>query len=215
MFSQAGRPAFFGGGPAWLFYGLAALSLLLFIHNLRRRRRAGGPAAGGRPWLLPLAADPYAGGAWEAALLGAARLSLLVLALGSLLWNLHRQVHPFLRGQAYLIYAFALDLAGGVLLLAVLGLLARRPWRPAGNGAGRASLGSLGLLCWVGLSGFAVEYARLAATRPDWAGAEFLGWLPVRLWSWGGPSDAWLGVVWWSHALPALVLVAWLPRLRL
>jgi hypothetical protein len=214
MFTQAGRPWFFGGGPAGVFHGLAAASLLVLALNLRfrLRRRAIGPAAGGRPWLLPLGDGPGANGPWEAALLGAARLSLLTLALGSLLGNLHLHLGPFLRGRIYIVYALALDLAGGLLLLAVLGLLARRPWRAPGGGA---SLASLGLLLWVGLSGLGAEYARLAATRPDWAWAEFLGWLPARLWSWGGPSDAWLSLIWWAHVLPALLLVAWLPRLRL
>lgn len=35
MLSQAGCPAFFGGEPAWLFYGLTVLSLLVFAYNLR------------------------------------------------------------------------------------------------------------------------------------------------------------------------------------
>ncbi|MFH1035471.1 MAG: hypothetical protein V1806_13260 [Pseudomonadota bacterium] len=215
MLTQAGRPAFFGGGPAWVFYVLAAAGLLLFIRNLRARLRcAPDPSPGGRPWLLPLGDGPRAPQPVEAALLGLLRAALLVLALGSLSWNLHRLAHPFLRGQAYLVFALTLEVAGGLLLLALLGLAARRATNRAG-GSG-SSWVSLGLLLWVTVGGFFTEYARLAATRPDWAGVEFLGWLPVRLWStWGGPSDAWLLIIWWAHALPALLLVAWLPRMRL
>ncbi|MBI5524477.1 MAG: hypothetical protein HY910_17770 [Desulfarculus sp.] len=213
MFSQAGRPAFFGGGPAWLFCALAAVALLIFFYNLRARLRR--PASGeqGRPWLLPLGQGPAAQGAWDACCIALTRLSLLVLLLGSLLWNLHRQAYPFLRGRTYQVYAFSLDLAGGLLLLALLGLMAGRLLgrrRAAGPAWG------LALLFWVGLSGLFSEYARLAATRPDWAFYEFLGWLPVVLWStWGGASDQWLMIIWWMHVLPALLLTALAPRLKL
>lgn len=215
MLTQAGRPAFFGGGPAWLFYALAGLALLIFLYNLRARlrQRPAGLSDPGRPWLLPLGQGPAALGAWQACCLLLTRLSLLALALGSLAWNLHRQVHPFLRGRTYEVYAFSLDLAAGVLLLALLGLMAGRLLgrrRAAGSGLG------LALLFWVGLSGLFTEYARLAATRPDWAFCEPLGWLPVVLWSsWGGASDQWLMIIWWMHALPALLLIALAPRLRL
>jgi hypothetical protein len=215
MFSQAGRPAFFGGGPAWLFYALAVVSLLIFARNLsiRLNNRGMSLASAGRPWLLPLGDGPQARGGLDTALVALARVTVLTLALGSLLWNLHRYFLPFLRGQAYIAYALALDIAGGLLLLALLGLIVQRLWRRGGGGASGAGLG---LMLWVGLSGLGAEYARLAATRPDWAWAEFLGWLPVVLWSsWGGPPDKLLMIIWWAHALPALVLVAWLPCLRL
>mgnify|MGYP001035185167 CR=1 FL=1 len=211
MLTQAGRPAFFGGPPAWLFYALAALALLFFLYNLRVRLK--GPAASqGRPWLLPLGPGPAGLGAWQVCCVALARASLLLLALGSLLWNLHRHAVPFLRGWAYQVYASALEAAGGLLLLALLGLVAGRlsaRRRPGGPRLG------LALVLWVAVSGFFTEYARLAATRPDWAWAESLGWLPVVLWStWGGPSDKWLMIIWWMHALPALLLVALSPRLR-
>ncbi|MBI4800776.1 MAG: hypothetical protein HY794_18975 [Desulfarculus sp.] len=213
MLTQAGRPAFFGGGPAWLFYALAGLALLVFSLNLRARLRRPPAAEPGRPWLLPLGQGPAAQGAWDVCCIVLARVSLLVLLLGSLLWNLHRQAYPFLRGRTYQVYAFTLDLAGGLLLLALLGLMVQRLLRrrrAAGSGLG------LALLFWVGLSGLFTEYARLAATRPDWAFCEFLGWLPVVLWStWGGASDQWLMIIWWMHALPALLLIALAPRLRL
>ncbi|CAO0820650.1 hypothetical protein DFAR_1790003 [Desulfarculales bacterium] len=43
-----------------------------------------------------------------------------------LLWNLHRYLLPFLRGLAYEVYAMALNLAGGLLLLTLLRLMAQR-----------------------------------------------------------------------------------------
>lgn len=211
MLTQAGRPAFFGGGPAWLFYALAAVSILVFAYSLRQRLQ-GRAGQDGRPWLLPLGGGPAAVDAWQGSCLFLARVCLLVLALGSLLWNLHRQLRPFLRGRVYEVYGFSLDLAGGLLLLAVLGLILHRL---LSRGPGGSRLG-LVLLGWVTLSGLFTEYARLAATRPDWANCEFLGWLPVVLWStWGGASDRWLMIIWWMHALPALLLVALAPRLKL
>lgn len=212
MIAQAGRPSFFGGGPAWLFYALAGLALLAFLYNLRARRRAGSSGAAGRPWLLPLGDGPAARGAGQAFLLWLIRGSLAVLALGSLLWNLHLHLGPFLRGPAYVVFTLVLETAGGLLGAALAGLAVH--WLLARQ-AGAGSWLGLGLLGWVAFSGFAVEYARLAATRPDWAWAGFLAWQPANRWAWGGPSDFGLLVIWWTHALSALAFIALAPRLRL
>jgi Fe-S oxidoreductase len=71
----------------------------------------------------------------------------------------------------------------------------------------------LALLLLVGWSGYLVEAARLAATRPDWAWAEPMGWFLAQ--NLGSLSPAGLQAIWWLHALSALVLIALLPWIKL
>jgi Fe-S oxidoreductase len=71
----------------------------------------------------------------------------------------------------------------------------------------------LALLFLVGWSGYMVEAARLAASRPDWAWAEPVGWFMAR--NLGSLSPAGLQAIWWLHALSALALIALLPWVKL
>lgn len=199
MSPLAGRPAFFGGGPASFFYPLAALAVLICAWGFWHRR--------GRAW--PPALD-RAQAPWGLRLQTLAQASLGALALGSLLWNLHRNLHPFLRGTPYLVFALALELAAGLLLASLLGLMLRSLVLRRGDTRWLA----LACLLWLTLGGLALVYARLAATRPDWAWAQPLAWWFADRWSWGGPSDAWFAILWWTHAASALVLIALAPWLR-
>lgn len=213
-----GRAAFFGAGPAWLFYLLAALGLALFAWGLaaRIKNNAKKPASGdgflGR-WLLlaPLwRTSPLCG-----LLTVTAWWTLLDLTLGGLLWLAHMSVYPFLRGLPYLVFSCYLDLAGALFTIACFLLLAgrllfwckRRPW-------GVRSAWLLLLATLTGFSGLVLEAGRLGAIRPDWA-----WWSPVGMWLaefWlGGGSDRALLIWWWAHAILGLLLLVWLPRLRL
>ena len=176
----APRPSFFGPQLVWLLWPLAAAALASCLAGLRAKGRAVW-----RPW-------PARG------LLGrlASRclaLGLALLALGSLLWNLHR-LAPLLIGPAYAAFALALDLAAGLALAgALLLVLTRTP-----RGAGPWLL--LVLVVAALASGLLLEAARLAALRPDGGAWEPLGWRVSQLWAWGGPSDRALHLLWWAHA---------------
>ncbi|MCA1988016.1 MAG: hypothetical protein LDL07_02565 [Desulfarculus sp.] len=187
------RSAFFGPQHLWLLWPLAAAALASCLAGLRVRGRSAW-----RPW-------PFRGilGRLAGWLLLA---GLGLLALGSLLWNLHRLV-PFLSGGLYADFALSLDLAAGLALIAtLLCALARNPRR-----AGPWLLLILTLLTL--LSGLLLEAGRLAALRPDGAGWEPLGWWLSQFWAWGGPSDRALHWLWWAHvglALTGLGLWPWL-----
>lgn len=101
-----GRPAFFGAGPLWPFYLLAAAAGAIFLWGLLRRRRDLKTPQGqdwlGR-WLLlvPLwRASPLCG-----LLTVAAWWTLLDLAAGCLLWLAHRHLYPLLSGTRYLVFS--------------------------------------------------------------------------------------------------------------
>ncbi|MGD8563182.1 MAG: (Fe-S)-binding protein [Desulfarculaceae bacterium] len=221
---MAGRPAFFGAGPSWVFYALAAVSVAILALGIWGRLGV---------WLKSFSRQPgfslkslLVQGLWQprlwrrdpvAALIHLALLwGFLILFMGTLLLAIHDRLIPFLQGVPYLVYSLVLDLAGLAYLAGVAGLALRRLLlgrRRLPGGLGDWAV--LGLLFLVGFSGYLAEAARLAATRPDWAWAEPVGsWLAQAL-SWGGPSDRALLVIWWLHALSALALIAALPWIKL
>ena len=137
----------------------------------------------------------------------------------------------FWRGDFYLFYKLALDLAG-VLLLAGLGLLAmnrwvrrparldyRRPDRAAGEydrtlyRAGDAVFVST--LAFLALSGFLLEGFWLAQSDQNFADWSPVGWLLMK---WframgltGGSAELAHHITWWLHGLAALSFVASIP----
>lgn len=200
-----GRETFFGGGPAWLFYVFALISaavcaagiwarLVVWSRGQKTKERISWRALIVDGLLLKrlFSRDPLA------AILHAAVLwGFLALLAGTALWSAHGRLTPFLRGRAYLIFGFSLDVAGVAFVAGVVGLALRRMV------LGRKRLPTafedwwlLGLLFLVGVTGFLVEAARLAATRPDWAWAEPAGAWLAGYWAWGGPSDRALTVLW-------------------
>lgn len=121
-------------------------------------------------------------------------------------------------GTPYLIVSLAADLAGaGVILGVLLALLAtRRDDSPARDRTLTKGLvlSLLGLVC---VTGFLVEGARIRFEGDPWrawspVGALASAFLPA---SEGGPRL--FRVLWWSHSVLALGLLAWIPlspRLR-
>ncbi len=207
MTLEPGRAAFFGAGPAWLLYAAGALSLALLFWGLARRGQAEPQGWDPRRWLLLAPLWPVA--PVRAALLALAWWPLWLLALGSALWQAHLWLFPFLRGSAYLFFAWATDWLGAIFTLAcgLLFLLRLTFWR---KGPGRISLWAPLLGGVVGFSGFVVEAGRLGATRPDWAWSSPVGRWLGEFWL-GGASDAALMGTWWVHAGLALLALALLP----
>ena len=104
------------------------------------------------------------GAGWAHALLFYGFLGLFV---GTCLVFIHDRVVPFLVGPTYLVFSFLLEWAG----LAFLAGVGWAAWRRLGGGVPRlersgAALAILALLGAMGVTGFLVEAARIAATDP-------------------------------------------------
>src|SRR5690606_5857056 len=99
----------------------------------------------------------------------------VVLFLGTLMIAVQEDLRVgFLHGNFYLFYSLILDVFGGLAIVGLLGLAARRYLqRPANLDSGRDDALSLGLLGLSLLTGYVVEGLRLGATElaqhPDWA----------------------------------------------
>jgi Fe-S oxidoreductase len=120
--------------------------------------------------------DPAAG--WAHALLFYGFLGLFV---GTCLVFVHDRLVPFLFGPTYLVFSFLLEWAG----LAFLAGVGWSAWRRLGGGVPRlgrsgVALAILLLLGAIGVTGFLVEAARIAATRPGFEGWSFVGWTLAR-----------------------------------
>lgn len=135
----------------------------------------------------------------------------------------------FWRGPFFLGYELGADVGGIALVIGVLMLMARR-WvlRPFRLGYARVDLPPerysridytrgdalfLVVLLGLGLSGFLLEGARIAADRPDFALWSFAGAaVAVLLGPLGaGAAETVRAFTWWAHALFALAFVAYLP----
>lgn len=147
-------------------------------------------------------------------------------------YDMVRLVNPawrFWRGAFYRWYSVILDVMGLVFLAGVVFMMARR-WlarpreldytRPDAPARPRRAYAVddaafLWLLLLVGLTGYLVEGARVAADRPAFERWSVVGWQVARALDGTGLSQAaadalhWWG--WWGHTLLALGFVAYIP----
>jgi len=105
----------------------------------------------------------------------------LALFTGTLMVFVHDRLVPFLFGPTYLVFSLTLDLAGLAFLVGVGWALVRR----FAGGPGRLprsaeALWVLLLLGAIGASGFLLEGARIAATRPPFEVWSVVGWTIAR-----------------------------------
>jgi hypothetical protein len=207
---EPGRSAFFGAGPAWLFYAAGALSLALLLWGLARRRAREPVGWDPRRWLLLGPLWPVA--PVRAVLMALAWWPLWLMALGSALWQAHLWLFLFLRGPLYPGFSWTMDWLGAVFTVAcgALFLLRFIVWF---KGPAPVSLWALLLGFLTGFSGFVTEAARLSATRPDWAWSSPVGMRLAEFWL-GGATDTALLVTWWVHAGLGLLALALLPWVR-
>jgi len=136
-----------------------------------------------------------------------------------------------LKGDFYLAFSWTADLFGllfvaGLILLALRRGLLRPPalrysrrqeatHLPASAAMAREDWALLALMMLIALTGFATEAVRILATQPEFERASFAGWWgaeQLKEFGWSAAQAegifAWL---WWFHAIPALVFVAYLP----
>ena len=122
----------------------------------------------------------------------------------------------FLKGNFYLLFSLALDLAGLAAILMLGGLFVRRYLvRPEGLETGRDDAVMHALLFAILLTGFVLEGARMAATE---LGTPLALWSPVGLIfakAFAGMEEPSLRSlhtgVWWLHLLLALGFIALIP----
>ena len=184
--------------PAWLEIALyvgtalgllvSALALARHARLIFRSRRPGGDASVFRVGAAlrrvlgdvlshrRLFEDPGAG--WAHALLFYGFAGLFV---GTCLVFVHDKLVPFLVGPTYLAFSFLLEWAG----LAFLAGVGWTAWRRLGRRVPRlersgGALAILGLLAAIGVTGFLLEAARIAATDPPFEAWSFVGWTLAR-----------------------------------
>lgn len=137
----------------------------------------------------------------------------------------------FWRGTFYLWYAATLDVMGVLFLVGLAGMAARR-WagRPAAldyrrpdrapgeysrRGYARDDSLFLGLLLVIGVTGYLVEGARIAADRPPFEVWSVVGWQLANLFDAFGLTPASAHALhwwaWWGHAALALAFIAYIP----
>lgn len=230
---------------AALFYATAVPFGIVFLWGLvRLLRRVGGTAGAARPAGRGTAAwsgRAAAGRALRLAVLqrrlragplaGRTHLAIsggfAVLLLGSLVVLVDQHLlRPFgtglPAGAAYQLFQAALDLAGAALVAGVAIALGRRiPGLRRGAGPpglsapGRARIGLLVALLFLGVSGFVLEALRLAVeggAEGSWAFAgRALAALPALADAAPATRDNLFRSLWWLHAVGALGLVAAIP----
>ncbi len=221
------REPFWGIDHTWIFYALAALAVISLGLGLWER---------GRRWMTGRrTAGPALGQGLRGVLLDALLLRRLLrgdLAAGLMhlliLWGFaglfvgtvivavdHYLVH-FLEGDLYLGFSLAMEVCGLALIGGLLWAVTRRYVQRVPRLERRASdLLLPGWLLLIGLTGFLVEGARLAADQPDWAGWSFGGALVAGVFTASPTAGAAHPALWWVHAILSLGLIAWLPWSRL
>ena len=124
--------------------------------------------------------------------------------------------YVFLKGTFYKIFSVTLDLAGGVAIVMLFGLLLRR-WvvRPAGLETRGDDFVMHGLLLAILLTGFVIEGARMAVTELN---TPLAPWSPVGLviaQGFAGTSpDLLLALhkgLWWFHLMLAMLFIVLIP----
>ena len=125
----------------------------------------------------------------------------------------------FHHGAYYAVYEVVMDLAGLGLLWACW-VLGRR--RLTGGGSferRRTDLLVLGMLMFLGLSGYVVEGLRILAAETRLPGFSFAGYGVSRVIGASGlPIEGaaiWHEIIWWAHAVVALAFVGMFPYVRL
>jgi Fe-S oxidoreductase/nitrate reductase gamma subunit len=132
----------------------------------------------------------------------------LGLFIGTCLVFVHDKVVPFLVGPTYLVFSFLLEWAGLAFLAGIVWMawrrLAGQPPRLERSGV---ALGILALLGAIGVTGFLLESARIAATDPPFERWSFVGWTLSRaIMATGLPAAPLHRALWTTHAALCWVL---------
>lgn len=136
-----------------------------------------------------------------------------VLFIGTVLLTIHQYSYSFLMGSPYLIYSFALDIAGMLLLFGLIIAIFRRHLVPEVRKITSAEdLFFLYIFLIIVVTGFSVEGMRLGALNPQNMDFSFVGGLfSILFKSAGVISSVSYATVWVFHVASVLLLIAYLP----
>lgn len=134
----------------------------------------------------------------------------LALFVGTVMVFVHDKLVAFLFGATYLIFSLALDLAGVMFLVGIGWAFARRFHLKLPRLERTAEgYGVLLLLGAIGITGFLVEAARIAATRPGFEMWSPVGWtIAQAIVALGVPGAPLHRVLWGLHAFLSCVFLA-------
>ena len=225
-----------------LFYPLAALAMAIFAYGLYRRWQLW--VALGKPELrfdkipqrikllltngllqVKTFRDLYPG-----IIHGLIFFGFLVLSIGTALIAKETYITGpllgwfFLRGGAYLVFSFLMDLFGVLLLVGILLAIDRRyirkPDRLGYKGVPENTPDDaivLLLLFVIVVTGFIGEALRIYVTHPSWEVWSFAGWALAKAFAGVDPETARAlhRANWWIHALLSLGFIAYIPYSRL
>jgi len=211
----------------WLFYGLAALAILLFLAGLalhiavwrksaRSRNISFSPDA-----LKKMLLDVFLGRRVIKGDVAAGFMHLLIfwgfliLFMGTSVLAIHHYLFSFLEGASHLVFSLVMELAGLMLLAGVIWGLVRRYLQRVPRLERRLedALVPVWLLMIV-ISGFVLEGARLSALQPEWGHWSFVGWSLRGLFSPPGAESLYPSL-WWIHTLFCLSFIALIPYTKL
>ncbi len=175
--------------------------------------------------------DAYAGFAHSLILWG-----FIVLFIGTVIVFLDHDIlrlmgMHLLQGTFYLWFSLILDVFGLLFLVGLFLMWARRtlimPYKLDYARVDRdedeydrsgylADDGFfLGLLFFIGATGFLIEGFRIYADQPPWAGWSPVGWLTAQFLSLMRLSPAtvnfWHAAAWWTHAVAVMIFLAYVP----
>ncbi len=136
-----------------------------------------------------------------------------VLFIGTVLLTVHHYSISFLIGNVYLIYSFALDMAGLLLLIGLIIAILRRHLVPDVKRITSAEdLIFLYLFLIIVVTGFSVEGMRLGVSAPQNMDFSFIGALfSILLNSTGINTVVSYVTIWGVHVVSVLLLIAYLP----
>ena len=130
----------------------------------------------------------------------------------------------FLRGMAYIVFSFLMDLFGAAVLIGVLLAIYRRyvqrPDRLGYQGKpDNTPDDAIALLFILGIivTGFIIEALRIRVTYPPWEVWSFGGWFLAKAFAGVDPGTAKIlhKLFWWTHTFLALGFIAYIPYSRL
>ena len=148
-------------------------------------------------------------------------LGFFVLFLGTatatLDWDVGHYVFgtQFLKGNVYLFYKLALDIAGLAVLLAIGFGVYRRWYTPSDLPRDARFVCAYSSLAFIILSGYVIEGLRLAVQQPQWMNFSPVGALLAKLFLATGAGTPALEsahiILWVVHGLAALAFIATIP----
>jgi len=210
-----------------ILYGLFLIVTIIFIYGVYRRFRL---------WKLGQPENRFGDFSkriWHVTRDGVAQISVIrdrtpglmhlmiyggfiILTIGTFLVLLQADFNvQILFGQFYLWYSLILDGFGVLFIVGIVFALIRRyVIRPERLNAILDDAVILPLLLIIGITGFLIEGARIAATQPEWASWSPVGnWLAQFFTAESAPGIH--NLLWWGHLLLSFAGIAYVPFSKL